>query len=100
MVSALDEAGLLARCDGPALELALRHYKAAVQASDELSAAGSVTVEDRQQGRQAKHPADQTFRGQSLAFLEFAKQLGLTFVSRARTQIPDTPQPGTTNPFA
>src|ERR1044071_9914384 len=100
MVSALDEAGLIARCDGLALELALRHHQAAVQASNELAASGSVSVEDRQQGRLAKHPADQTFRGQSLAFLEFAKELGTTFVARARTPLPDAEQTGAKNPFA
>lgn len=101
ITGSLDELGLLTRCDAPALELALRHYAAAVHASDELADLGSVAVEDDKNKRLMKHPAHQVFRDHSTAFLEFAKQLGLTFVARARTVAPKEPEGGEqSNPFA
>ena len=89
VVSALDEAGLVGRCDAATLELALRHYMAAVKASDELLALAAVAVWDEKNGRLAKHPSSQVFRDHSTAFLAFAKELGLTFVSRARVPTGD-----------
>lgn len=82
-VEALDEAGLITPVDGPTLELALRHYLAAVAASDDLLRSGSTLHDDKNE-RDMKNPASQVFRDHSTAFLEFAKQLGLSFVSRAR----------------
>ena len=88
IVDALDNAGLIASCDGPTLELALRHYLVARRASNALMRQ-AVTQEDRKNKRTMKHPASQVFRDHSTAFLEYAKQLGLTFVARARTPIDD-----------
>lgn len=100
IVPALDEAGLLARCDAPTVEMALRHFAAARKASDELMRAASVVVDDEKNGRQAKHPADQTFRGQSAQFLEYVKQLGMSFAARARTPAAKEPDGGSNaNPF-
>jgi P27 family predicted phage terminase small subunit len=82
-VDSLDEAGLITAVDGPTLELALRHYLAAVAASDDLLEHGSTLHDDKNE-RDMKNPASQVFRDHSTAFLEFAKQLGLSFVSRAR----------------
>ena len=82
-VDALDEAGLITAVDGPTLELALRHYLAAVAASDDLLEHGSTLHDDKNE-RDMKNPASQVFRDHSSAFLEFAKQLGLSFVSRSR----------------
>lgn len=83
MVDDLDEAGLLTAVDGPTLELALRHYLSAARASDDLLRDGS-TMYDEKNERTMKNPASQVFRDHSAAFLEFAKQLGLSFVARAR----------------
>jgi len=98
-VDALDEAGLLAAVDGPTLELALRHYLAAVAASDDLLDNGSTLHDDKNE-RDMKNPASQVFRDHSTAYLEFAKQLGLSFVARARvtTSKGDASEDG--NPFA
>lgn len=98
IVPALDEVGVLARCDGPALELALRHYVTAVAASDDVVA--EPRLFDEKNGRPMKNPSSQVFRDHSTAFLEYAKQLGLTFVSRARAPKPDEGPLGASNPFA
>ena len=84
IVPELDAAGLLAQSDGPAVELCLRHFRAARAASDDL-ARGSSTMWDEKNQRSMKNPAEVVFRSESMAFLEYAKQLGMTFVSRART---------------
>lgn len=98
IVGSLDDAGMIARCDGPALALALRHYDAAVRASNALGNS-AVVQEDKKNQRSMKNPASQVFRDHSTAFLEFAKQLGLTFVARARTPI-NEPEGTNDNPFA
>src|SRR5690606_22727927 len=99
IVPALDEVGVLARCDGPALELALRHYVTAVAASDDVIA--EPRLYDDKNERPMKNPSSQVFRDHSTAFLEYAKQLGLTFVSRARAPRPDEGgADATNNPFA
>lgn len=76
----------------------MRHYAAAVKASNALMRT-PVTQKDNKNDRAMKNPASQVFRDHSTAFLEFAKQLGLTFVSRARVDLGDK---GATdgNPFA
>lgn len=83
VVGVLDKAGLISPSDAPALELALRHFLAARAASDQLLAEGPVE-EDRKNERRMKNPAEVVFRSESIAFLEYAKQLGMTFASRAR----------------
>lgn len=88
IVDDLETAGMLARCDAAALELALRHYAAAVKAANALMRS-PVTQRDKKNDRSMKNPASQVMRDHSMAFLEFAKQLGLTFVSRARTPVGD-----------
>lgn len=102
VVPSLEEAGLLARCDGLALELALRHYVIAVRAAQELTVGRKkVTVRDQKNDRTAKHPASQVFRDHSASFLEYAKQLGITFASRARIPMKETGGGGNEeNPFA
>lgn len=83
VVNELSDAGLSSAVDGPALELALRHYAVAVAASDEVLRDGP-TLFDAKNDRRMKHPASTVAAQHSAAFLEYAKQLGLTFVSRAR----------------
>lgn len=98
IVPEVDRAGLLSPADGPAVELCLRHFRAARSASDEL-AGGTATVWDQKNERPMKNPAEVVFRSESLAFLEYAKQLGMTFVSRARTPSAREDADGEPNPF-
>lgn len=84
IVPELDRAGLVSPSDGPAVEMAIRHFRAARVASDEL-AGGPVKMRDEKNGRDMKNPAEVVFRSESEMFLKYATQLGMTFVSRART---------------
>jgi P27 family predicted phage terminase small subunit len=99
LVPELDRAGLLTRADGPTVELALRHFLAARKASDAL-ANGEVVIADPAHGGMKKNPAGAEMRAQSQLFLEFAKQLGMSFASRARIPAPDGGTAGASNPFA
>ncbi|XBH21601.1 P27 family phage terminase small subunit [Jonesiaceae bacterium BS-20] len=84
IVEDLEDAGMIARCDAATLELALRHYALAVKASNTLNRASVIKRDDKNK-REMRHPASQIFHAHSNAFMEYAKQMGLTFVSRART---------------
>lgn len=99
LVGDLDRAGLLANCDGLTLELALRHFLAARRAHDAWLRADVVVEDHAHQGTPRKHPAESVFRAESLAFLEYAKQLGLSFASRARLPVKEDGR-GEGNPFA
>jgi P27 family predicted phage terminase small subunit len=99
IVPQLAAVGLVARSDGPAIELALRHFLMARQASDQIGS--QVVVEtDEDHGGVKKNPAEAVFRLESAAFLEYAKQLGMTFVARARTPAAKGRDDGEANPFA
>ena len=82
IVPGLDAAGLLAPSDAAAVELCLRHFLTSRQAHNELA---DVVVEDSAHGGVKKNPAEAVFRAESEMFLKYAQQLGMTFVSRART---------------
>jgi P27 family predicted phage terminase small subunit len=98
LVPELDRAGLLCRADGPTVELALRHFLAARQAGDAL-AGGKIVVDDPAHGGGTKkNPAGAEMRSQSQLFLEYVKQLGMSFAARAR--MPAKEEPGEANPFA
>jgi P27 family predicted phage terminase small subunit len=99
IVPQLDEAGLVAPSDGPAIELALRHFLVAREASDQIGTRISVET-DEDHGGVKKNPAEAVFRLESAAFLEYAKQLGMTFVARARTPAAKGSDDGEGNPFA
>lgn len=98
IVDALEEAGLLSAVDGPALSLALRHYAIALQASERVFEAGPMMWDDKN-NRYMKNPASVVMTQHSTAFLEYAKQLGMTFVARARTPAPGS-EDDSGNPFA
>lgn len=91
LVEALDHAGLLARVDGPALELALRHYVVAVASSDELLSGDELPVHGRW--------VSQRFRDHSMAFAEYMRQMGLSFAARARVPAGTETPGGAENPF-
>ncbi|NJQ04279.1 P27 family phage terminase small subunit [Streptomyces lonarensis] len=98
MVPELDRAGLLTRADGPTVELALRHFLAARQAGNALQE-GEVVVGDAAHGHSVKkNPAGAEMRSQSQLFLEYAKQLGMSFAARAR--MPAADEAAEANPFA
>jgi P27 family predicted phage terminase small subunit len=98
IVPELDRAGLLTRADGPTVELAIRHFLAARKAGDALQA-GEVVLDDPAHGGTAKkNPAGAEMRSQSQLFLEYAKQLGMSFAARAR--IPAKDEATEANPFA
>lgn len=99
MVPMLNEAGMLSPIDGATLELALRHFVQARVASDELLDAGSVTIYDEKNQREAKHPASQIMRDHSAEFLKYSSQLGLSFAARARITLPDDTDKDVGNPF-
>ncbi len=98
IVPELDRAGLLTRADGPTVELAIRHFLAARKAGNALQA-GEVVLDDPAHGGTAKkNPAGAEMRSQSQLFLEYAKQLGMSFAARAR--MPAKDEATEVNPFA
>lgn len=84
LVPQLEDLGLVTTVDGLTIDLALRHYLAALQASAELEESQTVAILDDKNGRMQKHPADAVFRLHSEMYLKYAGQLGMTYVSRAR----------------
>lgn len=82
LVATLEPAGLLAECDALTLELACRHYAISVQASQQLTTEGLLYRRGS-----AKHPAALVLKENSTLYLDYAKQLGLSFVARARTDL-------------
>ena len=83
IVPGLDAAGLLSESDLPSLVLALMHYVVASKAYRQIG--GEVVVEDHHNSGVKKNPAEAVLRAESEMFLKYAQQLGMTFVSRART---------------
>lgn len=88
IVPILADAGLLSRADGMTVEMALRHFVIARAASNSLIEGGIVVEDKRHGGQEAKSPRAQVFKDNSAAFVEYAKQLGLSFASRARVTMP------------
>jgi P27 family predicted phage terminase small subunit len=99
IVPTLNDAGLLSRADGMTVELALRHFVVARRASNNLIEKGAVVEDKHNGGDLKKSPEAQIWRDNSAAFLEFAKQLGLSFASRARVTMPKEADDGE-NPFS
>ena len=85
IVPELDRAGLVSVSDGPAIELALRHFLIARVSSEQIGS--NIVVPDTAHGSDSvkKNPAEAVFRAESAMFLRYAAQLGMTFVARART---------------
>lgn len=99
LVPALAETGFLAGADAHTIEICLRHYLISVRASEEVLREDSVKVWDDKNERWQKNPAEPVFRMESASFLEYAKQLGMTFMARARTPGKDRRQ-SDDNPFS
>lgn len=98
IVPGLDKDGLLARSDGMALELCLRHFALARHAAGEADRDG-ITAADTVHGGTKKSPAEMIFRAESGMFLRYAQQLGLTFAGRARTPAAFAAETDRDNPF-
>lgn len=97
LVPKLEEAGLAHTIDKFTLELAVRHYALAVEASDLVFADGVVT--DGYDDTIKKHPAEAVFRGESNLFLQYGKTLGLSFGSRVRLPSGETAEEDQPNPY-
>ena len=101
LVPVLDRAGLLSPMDGLTIELALRHVLVAREASSVVEVEGVVVKDAAIAGGMKKHPAEQVMCSESEMFLRYAQQLGMTFVSRARTPATKAADGnGEANPFA
>ena len=83
IIPELYEAGMTSRIDWPALEMMIRHFYAARLASDDLFL-GEPTVWDEKNQRPMKNPSEVVFRSESLAFMAYAREIGMTFASRTR----------------
>lgn len=100
IVTELDSAGLISPSDGPTVELAIRHMALARRAFDDVPLDSVVLYDDKLAGGAKKHPAEAVFRSESEMFLKYAQQLGMTFVTRARTPATKAGNDGDANPFA
>ena len=96
IVPELWNAKVTSRIDWPSLELMIRHFHAARMASDDLNL-GEPTVWDEAHNRPMKNPSEVVFRSESMAFMAYAREMGMTFASRAR--VPSAPVADPENPF-
>ena len=89
IVPELVKGGLLTAMDVPAIEVALRHFRAFLSVDEEWHDAGyePTIMEQNAAGiyQTKKNPLEVSHRSQSNLFLAYCKQLGMTFASRART---------------
>lgn len=63
------------------------HWALTMEAAEVLKKDGSTTIDER--GLIRKHPANQIFRDNSLAFCRYASEFGLLPSSRSRIPIVD-----------
>ena len=97
LVPKLIEAGLAHEMDSLTVELAVRHYVHAIDASDDLLK-DSLLVEGRDEFK--RNPLETVFRNESMSFLQYAKQLGLSFGSRVRLQDVEAKRNEEENPYS
>lgn len=86
IVDCMYDAGLISPSDGPTLEIALHHYRLAVEAAERLTQLDLLVGSDK---APQKNPLEAVVRLNSGVFLKYVSALGLSFVSRARTPRPD-----------
>lgn len=98
IVPALEKAGMVTASDSAGIEMALRHYSAAIAAADELASVGPTIVSDR--SGTVRNPAGIEFRTQSDMFLKYAAAYGMTWSARMRTRVPEEAAHGEENPFS
>lgn len=102
IVPGLEAAGLLTSADVAVIEMALRHFRAAIAIDEDWFASKyEAVVEDTTNTGVStkKNPTETAYKSQSAMFLEYCKQLGMTFQSRARTQGRDSDGSSDSNPF-
>lgn len=88
VVPELDKAGLLTPADVAAVEVMLRHVLLVRMAHRAVMETGTVIVPAKGEDVEKKHPAEAIMRLESAHVLEWSKQLGMTWMSRARTAAP------------
>jgi P27 family predicted phage terminase small subunit len=103
IVPELDKAGLLSTADVMTVEVAIRHLRAIRDMSNDFHTNG-LTIDDGKPDEDTgyqptkRNPSEQIFRAHSDKYLELAKQLGMTWLARARTAVPEENR-GDKNPF-
>jgi P27 family predicted phage terminase small subunit len=97
VVPELERTGLVTPADGLSIATMLRHYRAAAKAADQVG--DEVMIPGDRAGSSKRNPALVVFSTQSTHFLEYAKSLGMTWMSRARTAAPKDAEGGERNPF-
>lgn len=89
IVPNLAASGMLTAMDVPAIEVALRHFRAYLAIDEDWFNEGyaPTLVETNSSGMPVtrKHPSETAHRSQSTIFMDYCKQLGMTFGARART---------------
>jgi P27 family predicted phage terminase small subunit len=103
IVPELDKAGLLSTADVMTVELAVRHMRAIRKTSDDFHKNGlwiddGPADEDTGYQPRKRDTTEQVFRAHSDKYMEIAKQLGMTWMARARTAVPEENR-GNENPF-
>lgn len=90
VVPGMERAGLVSECDVPAVVGLLQHLVTSHKAFLQVQREGvSVFInENKPEQGTKKNPAEMILRSESDAALRFAIQLGGTWMSRARTDVP------------
>ena len=97
IVPKLVTAGLAHEMDSLTVELAVRHYVHAIDASDRLLKE-DILIPGRDEDK--RNPLETVFRNESMSFLQYVKQLGLSFGSRVRLQDVEAKREAEENPFS
>jgi P27 family predicted phage terminase small subunit len=99
IVEPLNRTGFLSPGDGPVLETLCRHMIMLRRMYDDLELNG-LMIPSPHDDYLVKNPLLQNFGMSSDRIMEIAKQLGMTWMTRARTPLQEKPSSGDGNPFA
>lgn len=97
IVPEIAQLGYISKADASSLAIMIRHYHAALVASDYLIKYGPVT---EGQYDDKKNPADVVFRSQSASFLTYAREHGMTLQARLHGKTSNLDDGDASNPFA
>jgi P27 family predicted phage terminase small subunit len=86
VVPELDRTGLITPADLAAVEVMLRHLLVVRMAHRAIAKDGVIVDARSTEDGQRKHPAEAVLRMESAAVMGWADKLGMTWMSRARTQ--------------
>lgn len=96
----MKRAGMVAPVDAAVIEQMLLHRLTARMAFREIEKTGSVIITaTKDDYGDRKHPAEVILRQESAALMEYLKQMGFTWMSRARTAATATGGADGANPF-